>query len=198
MVRVRSPLFSLEARGHVAGLEVTRRSGLAQIIRRWALKPPTYSLPHFLDKARFARFVAAYQTELADPYERYCWDRLRRYYGYSGTGMNRFLSDYMLRTHRGSLLYFLTQATINRIVGFPNLLQRVHLNRRPSAVWAAYGPSAAYPSTVSFLNEEFPGIWQGIVSDRWPGKRVFCRYRAKYPDGEIIGWSGLCATTSNG
>lgn len=198
MARSASSLFSLEARGKLAGLQVSHRPHLGQVVTTHVVPPDPATPKQLQYRARHALLTRAWHTYLANPISRYRWDRLRRYRGRPGTAYSEYLHDNLIPLV-GAPAVTIYEDGLSRTL-LPGFLVFVCWISNPMPIAVAdWGPAPTFPRHTTSIGIWPEGFWLGLAPDIYPSKRVFCRFRSIEPFSSItIGYSGLSATTTYG
>lgn len=198
MAKSASPLFSLEARGKLAGLRLSHRHNNGQVVTASPVPRDARTPLQLQYRARHALLTATWQRYLADPPNTYCWDRSRRYGRRPGTGYTEFLHWNLLRAV-GAPIHTIYGIGMSRNIFPGRIVFWAYLSEHPLFVYIDWGPTPGFPIWVGgCLHWEGP-LWLGNYPDPAPGKRLYCRFRCVLPFGWVsYSFSGLTATTPYG
>lgn len=198
MAKAASPLFSLEARGKLAGLTISRRRSVAQVFKSLKLSAIPPSSSQLSRRYFFRTLVPLWRQHYSAPSDVYAWDRLRRYNHLPGSAFNRWLTDYLPLRFANITPFYLTAGSIDREPIAPALRIWITTDRPPGQLWCSFGPTPDYPASIAQMLQWAPNSWIATVTDAWPTQRVYARVSACIFGPTVAGLSGLFATTHNG
>ncbi len=198
MARARSPLFSLEARGKIAGLRASLRPGVGQVVALPPAPPPPPSPKLLLAQQRHAALTALWRI-IPYPWLRdFDWDRSRRYHPRPGTAYSEFLHDHLGPLTLAPVSTVHTPVVTKQVIA-GRIVFACYILTHLGLVQVDYGPTPHYPSRTARMFLWAADLYLGNYPDEWPGKHVWARFRSVQPFGNVtIGWSGLARSNVSG
>jgi len=194
----RSFLLSLEARGKLAGLSASHHRNLGQLVRLITTPFDPSSPKQLIARSRHALLTQAWHDHLANPPNVYAWDRLRRYRSRPGTAYSEYLHDSLI-AFLAAPVWTIYDPGVTRVPIPGRLVFSLYTLDPILLAQVDYGPTPVFPIRTARIYHWSGPLWLGNYPDEWPTARVFCRFRAVQPFGNIdMAFTGLAATTTHG